>query len=106
METIKRRQHSLEEKLALLELYKNSGLSKRQWCRKNSIGLSTLQRWLEPEKRQISKANKQTWLPVIATKQEKSAILPIQIGKITIAVDEKTNMQLLSTVAKALLELC
>lgn len=49
--TSKRKAYSAVEKAALIAAYKASGLSKKEWCQENAIGLSTLQRWLQHEKK-------------------------------------------------------
>jgi len=65
METVtraKRKSYSAAEKSLLLEAYKTSGLSCKQWCTENHIGLSTLQRWMQKawEKNSATSANLDT----------------------------------------------
>ncbi|WP_425057809.1 hypothetical protein SCACP_27010 [Sporomusa carbonis] len=53
--TSKRKAYCAVEKAALIAAYKASGLSKKEWCQENAIGLSTLQRWLQHEKSRTSR---------------------------------------------------
>jgi len=66
MKTSKRRTYSSDEKALLLEAYKSNGILRKQWCKENGIGLSTLQRWLQQEKRQMNSDPVQSWVPVVA----------------------------------------
>lgn len=104
--TNKRKSYSAVEKAAIMAAYKASGLSKREWCQENSIGVSTLQRWLQYEKKQDPLQPVQSWIPVIQAAPERSASLEIQIGKCKIAVDAKTDKKLLTMVLGVLVEVC
>lgn len=101
-----RRIYSAAEKTNLLEMYKTSGSLKKEWCEENTIGLSTLQKWLRDEKKQEKTPNVQTWVPVVAIAPKKSDRLSVQIGKITIPVDQHTDMHLLSSVLKVVIGIC
>ena len=46
----KRKTYCDAEKKSLLEAYKQSGTSKKLWCKENGIGLSTLHKWLQNDK--------------------------------------------------------
>ena len=106
MKTSKRRTYSSDEKALLLEAYKSNGILRKQWCKENGIGLSTLQRWLQQEKRQMNSDPVQSWVPVVATAPEKSDTLEIQIGKCTISVDNMTDLKLLAAVLCVVVEVC
>lgn len=102
----KHRRYSPVEKASLLEAYKTNGISKKQWCIENDIAPSTLHKWLCEEKKQEQSPNVQAWIPIVTITPEKSNILPVQIGKFTIPVDQHTDMELLSTVLKVVIEAC
>jgi hypothetical protein len=102
----KHRIYSAVERASLLEAYKVSGILKKQWCKENDIGLSTLQKWLSTDKKQEKPKAVQSWVPVFSVTPAKSDILPVQIGKITIPVDQHTDMQLLSTVLQVVIAIC
>lgn len=109
METTKkqaRRSYSAAEKKELLESYKTSGLSCKQWCKENGIGLSTLHRWLQKERKTENLNPVQTWVPVVTITEEKSDMLKLQVGQITIPVTINTDMRLLATVLKVMKDLC
>lgn len=109
METIateQRRLYSATEKTMLLEAYKNSGQIAKQWCTENNIGLSTLQRWLKNDRKQTNTQPVQSWVPVVAAKEEKSDVLTIQIGNFNISVAKNTDIELLSTVLKVMRQVC
>lgn len=109
MEIVKKRRHrnySSVEKTLLLEEYKASDVSKKDWCEEKDIGLSTLQRWLENEKELDKSTNVQAWASIVTVAPEKSAVLPVQIGRFTIPVDQYTDMHLLSSVLKVVIGIC
>jgi len=101
-----RQMRSTEERSALLALYRQSGISQKQWCEENHISLSSLRRWLNREKKHTGKGTAQTWAPVEIIPREKESVLTLQSGKFTIAVDKGTDMKLLTFVLKALADLC
>jgi len=102
----RKKTYSAGEKAALLAAYKASGLSKKEWCQDNAIALSTLQRWLQHEKKQDQPQPVQNWVSVIQAGPKRSASLDIQIGKCKIAVDTKTDKTLLAAVLGVLVEVC
>lgn len=104
--TNKRKSYAAVEKATMIAAYKASGLSQKEWCQENSIGVSTLQRWLQHENKQAPLQPVQNWIPVIQAAPERSASLEIQIGKCKIAVDAKTDKKLLTTVLGVLVEVC
>ena len=106
MKTGKRKTYSKTEKTLLLETYKSSGKKKKQWCQENGLGLSTLERWHQQEKKQTRPQPVQSWIPVMATAPEASKVLEIQIGKCKISVDDKTDKKLLADVLSVLVEVC
>jgi transposase-like protein len=109
METVtreKRRSYSATEKTLLLEGYKTSGLSCKQWCTENHIGLSTLQRWMQKDWKQKTPQPQQTWIPVVTAAEEKTEILSIQAGPFTVPVAANTDMKLLVSVLAVIRELC
>ena len=109
MKSTAKRKHirySAVEKASLLEAYKTSGILKRHWCKENGIAPSTLHKWLGEEKKQEQPSNVQAWVPIVTIPSEKSALLPVQVGKITIPVDQHTDMQLLSSVLKVVIAIC
>lgn len=108
METIatsKRRTYSSAEKTMLLEEYKTSGASKKQWCKERGIGLSTLHKWLQNDKNLTNPQDVETWVQVTVT-PETTDTLPVQIGKFTIPIAKHTDLELLSRVLKVVMELC
>ena len=106
MKIEKQKRYSAAERKILLETYKASGLKKREWCQENTLGLSTLQRWLQQENKQTQAQPVQSWLPVKQVVTAQLDSLDIHIGKCKIAVDMKTDKQLLATVIGVLVEVC
>lgn len=109
METITRRKHknySDAEKALLVNTYKTSGLSCKQWCTENYIGLSTLQRWMREERKQKTSQPQQTWIPVVTATERKEETLSVQAGPFTIPVAVNTDMKLLVSVLGVIRELC
>jgi transposase-like protein len=109
METLIRRKHknySAAEKALLVDTYKTSGLSCKQWCTENHIGLSTLQRWMREDWKQKTSQPQQTWIPVVTTTEKKVEILSVQAGPFTIPVAVNTDMKLLVSVLGVIRELC
>lgn len=109
METVtrqKRKSYSAAEKSLLVETYKTSGLSCKQWCTENHIGLSTLQRWMQKDWKQKTPHPQQIWIPVVTATEEKSEMLSVQAGPFTIPVDANTDMKLLVRVLTGMRELC
>ena len=104
--TSKSKARNAYEKASLIAAYKASGLSKKEWCQKNDIGLRTLQRWLQQENKQGRQQQIQNWVPVIPAMPEQLDSLEIQIGNFKITVDAKTDKKLLSMVLGILVELC
>jgi hypothetical protein len=90
----------------MLEAYKQSDTSKKLWCKENGIGLSTLQKWLQNDKKLTNAKDVQAWVPVLTVMPETADGLLVQIGKFTIPVAKNTDMQLLSTVLKVMTDLC
>lgn len=108
METVTRRKHknfSAAEKALLVNTYKTSGLSCKQWCTENHIGLSTLQRWMREEREQKTFQPQQTWIPVV-TVTEKAETLSVQAGVFTIPIAVNTDMKILANVLGVIRELC
>lgn len=101
-----RRNYSATEKIALLEAYKTSGLSRNQWCKENGIGRNTLQRWIQKERNLENAPPVQTWVPVITIAEAKSDLLHVQIGPFTVAVASNTDLKLLASVLKVMKDLC
>ena len=109
METVTRQKHknySAAEKALLVDTYKASGLSCKQWCTENNIGLSTLQRWMQKDLKQQAPLPHQTWIPVVTAIKEKSEIISVQAGPFTIPVAANTDMKLLVSVLTVMRELC
>ena len=104
--THKRKLYCNAEKNPLIEAYKQSGKSKKMWCKENNIGLSTLHKWLQSDKSLTKLQDVQAWVPVITVTPENADTLPVQIGKFTIPVAKHTDMQLLSNVFKVMIDLC
>ncbi|GEM_PF-2687976 len=102
----KRKSYSAAEKALLVETYRTSGLSCKQWCTENRIGLSTLQRWIQKEWKPKTPQPQQTWIPVVTATQEKAEILSIQAGPFTIPIAANTDMKLLVSVLTVMRELC
>lgn len=107
METVTKRKHkkySAAEKELLVNTYKTSGLSCKQWCTENHIGLSTLQRWMREE--QKTSQPQQTWMPVVTATEKKAETLSLQAGPFTIPIAFNTDMKLLVSVLGVIRELC
>lgn len=103
----KRRTYSSAEKARLLKAYQSSGVPQKQWCKDHPIGLSTLQRWLQEEKKPDPLQPAPTWVPVtLATAPDAPAALTVQIGKCTMVVDPQTDLKLLSAVVNLMVRLC
>jgi hypothetical protein len=90
----------------LLEAYKTSGIVKKQWCKVNAIGLSTLDRWLKQEKKQTQLQPKQNWIPLRAITPKPSGEIEIQLGKCKIVVNNTTDKKLLAAVLGVMVEIC
>ena len=109
METVTKRKHknySATEKALLVNTYKTSELSCKQWCTENHIGLSTLQRWMREDCKQKPSQPQQTWIPVVTAIEKKVETLSIQAGPFTIPVAVNTDMKLLANVLGVIRELC
>jgi len=106
MKPDKRKAFSDAEKAALLKSYQSSGKMKKQWCKENAIGLSTLHRWLRQEKNTITPQPLQCWVPVISAVPEKSKAFEIKIDKYVIPIDHQTDLNFLASVLKVLAEIC
>jgi transposase-like protein len=104
--THKRKTYCNAEKRSLLEAFKQSGTSKKLWCKENGIGLSTLQKWLLNDKNPTKSQDVQAWVPVMEVTPETPDALLVQIGKFTIPVAKHTDLQLLSTVLKVMIDVC
>jgi transposase-like protein len=109
METVtrqKRKNYSAAEKALLVDTYKTSGLSCKQWCTENHIGLSTLQRWMRKDYKQKTPQPQQTWIPVVTVPKEKAEMLSVQAGPFTVQVAAHTDMKLLVSVLTVMREVC
>jgi len=102
----KRKSYSEAERTGLLGAYRTSGLSIKQWCTENNIGLSTLQRWARNQQKYETSQPQQTWVPVVTTNEENTEALSIQAGPFTIPVAANTNIKLLAIVLTVIRELC
>jgi transposase-like protein len=102
----KRKTYCNAEKRSLLEAYKQSGISKKLWCKENGIGLSTLHKWLQNDKNLTKPYDVQAWVPVITVTPKTADGIQIQIGKFSIPVAKHTDVQLLFTVLKVIIDLC
>ena len=102
----KRKNYSAAEKALLVDTYKTSGLSCKQWCIENHIGLSTLQRWMREEREQKTSQPQQTWIPVVTVAEKKAEIISVQAGPFSIPVATNTDMKLLASVLTVMRELC
>lgn len=72
----------------------------------NGIGLSTLHKWLQHNKNLTKPQGVQAWVPVVTVTPENTDELLVQIGKCTIPVAKHTDVQLLSTVLKVIINVC
>jgi transposase-like protein len=104
--THKRKFYCNAEKSSLIEAYKQSGKSKKLWCKENNISLSTLHKWLQSDKNLTKLQDVQAWVPVITVTPETVDGLLVQIGKFTIPVAKHTDVQLLSNVLKMMIDIC
>ncbi len=104
--THKRKTYCNAEKRSLLDAYKQSGTSKKLWCKENGISLSTMHKWLQNDKNLTKSQDVQAWVPIITVTPENTDELLVQIGKCTIPVAKHTDVQLLSTVLKVIINVC
>ena len=102
----KGKRYSAEEKIMLMDTYKTSGLSCKQWCTENHIGLSTLQRWMREDSKQKPSQPQQTWMPVVTATEKMAETISVQAGPFTIPVAVNSNMKLLANVLGVIRELC
>ena len=106
MKTNNRKTFTDVEKAALLKSYHDSGKTKKAWCKETGVGLSTLHRWLRQDKSPMNPQPLQNWISVISTAPVPSKDLEIHVGKCTIPIDRRTDLNLLAGVLKVLVEVC
>lgn len=94
------------EKAALLKSYHDSGKTKKAWCKETGVGLSTLHRWLHQDQSPMNPQPLPNWISVISTAPVPSKDLAIHVGKCTIPIDQRTDLNLLAGVLKVLVEVC
>jgi hypothetical protein len=91
-----------------VQALKESGLSRRAYCEKNQIKVSTLDYWcqkLNPSARANKKVHEAAWIPLQISEDELSKI-DLRIGKITIAVKSGFDPSLLADVLRTINTLC
>jgi hypothetical protein len=84
-----------------IETFKTSGMSRKEYCEKNQIKLSTLDYWRQrfssPEEKKES-----AWVPIKISEDSLSGI-DLRVGRMTIAVkpgfDRALLMELLQTIS-------
>jgi len=94
------------EKAELIRSYRDSGKTKKAWCKETGVGLSTLHRWLCQDKSPMNPQPLQNWISVISIAPVPSEDLEIHVGKCTIPIDRQTDLNLLAGVLKILVEVC
>jgi hypothetical protein len=87
-----------------IETLKASGLSRRDFCEKNQIKLSTLDYWRQkfnsPEEK-----NESNWIP-IKIAEDSSQQIDLRVGRITIAVKPGFDRTLLVELLQTISALC
>ncbi len=88
---------------------KSSGLTRRKYCEKNGLKLSTLDYWsygLGAHKKRDNKGgNKTTWIPLRIGESQASGI-DLQVGKVTIEIKPGFDSALLTDLLRTLGALC
>lgn len=102
----KHKQYSAQEIDELLAANKHRVIPQKQWCKEHGIAVSTLHKWLNSDKEQPASQSKQTWASVVVSSPAKESTLLLQAGKLSIAVEKDTDMELLSAVLSILVALC
>lgn len=72
-------QRTNEEKQKLVSEFKESGLSKVQWCQNNNIPISTFNGWLFPKKQNSKNKCKFVEINISTEESDKSKTEPITI---------------------------
>ena len=106
IKTQKYKRRTEPEKIELLNLYQRSGVSKKAWCEKNGIGVSTLHKWLKHDKKQTNAKVMQNWAAITVLPKARGGSVLLQAGKFSIEVKESTNRELLAAVLAMLVPLC
>ena len=94
------------EKEELIRSYRDSGKTKKAWCKETGVGLSTLHRWLGQNKSPLNPQPLQNWVSIISTAPVPSKDIEIRVGKCTLPIDRQTDLNLLAGVLKVLVEVC
>jgi hypothetical protein len=88
---------------------KSSGLSRREYCEKNGLKLSTLDYWsygLSVHKKRDNKgSSKTTWIPLRIGDTEASGI-DLHVGKVTIEIKPGFDSALLTDLLRTLSAIC
>ena len=100
--------YTAAEREKLITAYKASQKTQNIWCKENSIGTSTLSKWLKNSAHMPNP--EQNWMPVeISSPKPKPApksALVIEIGSCKIYVSEEFSKALLADVVKVLVDIC
>jgi len=91
-----------------IEALKSSGLSRKAYCEKNQIKLSTLDYWrrkLSRSEEKINGAKETGWIPVRISDDESSGI-DLRIGRITVVVKPGFDQTLLTELLRTIGTLC
>ncbi len=84
--TQKCKKYTNPEKAELLILYQCSGMSAKTWCEENGIGVSTLQKWLNLDRKQADTKVTQHWAAIAVLPKAGGRTVLLQAGKFSIEV--------------------
>jgi hypothetical protein len=91
-----------------IEAIKSSGLTRKVYCEKNEIKLSTLDYWCQKLSR-LEKRNKTNgigWIPLQISEDGSSSGIDLRVGRITITVMPGFDPSLLGDVLRIVNALC
>lgn len=93
----------------LVDQYRKSGMTQKDWCNENNIKQSTLGTWISKENKMNNVVN-QKWIEATPApkdyKKSVSKFIEIKIGDFTITLTEGFNKEVFGEVAKELQKLC
>jgi hypothetical protein len=91
-----------------VQALQESGLTRRAYCERNQVKLSTLGYWcqkMNPSARANKTVHEEGWIPLQISEDEASGI-DLKIGRITIAVKSGFDPSLLADVLRTINTLC
>ena len=92
-----------------IEAIKSSGLTRRAYCEKNEIKLSTLDYWcqkLSRSEKENNQANKAGWIPLQIAEGGSASGIDLRVGRITVVVKPGFDRELLAEVIRAVDPIC